>query len=130
MLFVDYSSAFLLAVAFTILFGNAVRERKRRAWRRMPVSLWLLAASSWLIGVVLVGLGAVVTHWTTFIFGLLAFVVIADALIGKTGFKRISRMQIGDSRNDALPAITLYFWITLLLFFSAISVRSYIANLG
>src|ERR687891_1167728 len=128
MLFVDYSSAFLLTVAFTILFGNAVRERKLRAWRRMPVSLWLLAASLWLIGLVLVGLGAIVTHWLILIVGVLAFVIIADALIGKTGVKRISRIEIGDPRNDALPAILLYFWITLLLFFSAISVRSYIAN--
>jgi hypothetical protein len=130
MFVVDYISAFLLAVAFTIAFASAVRDKNYRAWRNMPAKGWLLAVGSWLLGMSVVGFGALVAHWLTFVLGAIALGVIAFALIRAAGFRNTVHTQAGEPGNDARPAVAAYFCVTLLLFFCAISVRFYVVNLS
>ncbi len=130
MFVVDYISAFLLAVAFTIAFASAVRDKNYRAWRNMPAKVWLLAVGSWMGGMLVVGLGAVVAHWLTFLLGVIALAVIVFALIRVGPFRETVHTETGNPGDDARPAIALYFCVTLLLFFCAISFRFYVVNLS
>ena len=103
---------------------------KDRCWGDVPAGIWLLAVGSWLVGMRVVGVGAMLAHWVPFVLGVIALGVIAFALIRAAGFRRTVHTETGEPGNDARPAIALYFCVTLLLFFCAISVRFYIVHLS
>ncbi len=127
---VDYISAFFLAVAFTIAFAIMIRDEKFRAWRDMPPKAWLLTFASWLLGTMMVGFGALTAHWLTFVTGTAALAAIIFTLVQRHGFKNVTKRETETTGNDVHPAVALYFCITLLLFFCAISVRFYVINLA
>jgi hypothetical protein len=130
MLLFDYISAFLLAIAFTIAFAGIVRGRGYRAWRDMPVTAWLIVIGSWALGTIVIALGAIRAHWLTFAIGAGALGLIAFSGMQRALRQKPRRPALPKRADDTRPAIALYFCITLLLFFSAISVRFYIVNLG
>lgn len=130
MFVVDFISAFLLAVAFTIVFAGFVRERGYKQWQAMPAGVWIGALVSWACGMALVAFGALATHWMPFAISALALVLLVVALIRGRRFRSAVHTETGAPGNDARPAIALYFCLTLLLFFCAISLRFYLVNLS
>lgn len=130
MFVIDFITAFLLAVAFTVAFAGLVRQRGYRSWRGMPAVVWLLAMGSWLIGILLVAFGALAAHWLPFVISAAALALIAFLLMRAARFRRAVHSETGEPGNDGRPAIALYFCVTLLLFFCAISLRFYILNLS
>jgi len=130
MFVLDYISAFFLAVAFTIAFTNAMGERSYGAWRDMPAKVWFVAAASWLLGTIVVAVGAIMAHWLTLVVGAGALALIAFSMMQRALAKTVLPAVRPGPGDDARPAIALFFCITLLLFFCAISVRFYVVNLG
>jgi hypothetical protein len=130
MFVVDFLTAFLLSVAFTIVFAGEAREHGYRAWRQMSALAWLLTLGSWVVGMVLVGFGARAAHWIPFLLSGLALGLVGYSLVRARRSKRALAREAGEPGNDARPAIALYFCVTLLLFFCAISLRFYIVNFG
>ena len=130
MFVVDFFTAFLLAFAFTIIFARAVRDQGFRAWREMSATAWLLTLGSWFVGMLLIGFGAMAAHWVPFALSALALALLAYSFIRSRRLKRAASAAVSDPDNNAPPAIALYFFVTLLLFFCAISLRFYVANFG
>src|SRR5213595_3084090 len=112
MFVVDLLTAFLLTVAFTIVFAGAAREHGYRAWRQMPALGWLLILASWVVGMFLVGFGAIAAHWIPFLLSGLALGLVGYSISRAGRVKRALDRDVGESGNDARPAIALYFCVT------------------
>ena len=132
MFVVDFIAASLLAFVLTILFAALVRRSGVRGIRTLPGSVWTLSVGSWLLGIVAVAFGPVLTgtHWLPFAITGLAVGLLVLALRRMPQLRRSLRSETGDPGTDARPAIALYFFVTLLLFFCAISLRFYLAHLA
>jgi hypothetical protein len=94
--------------------------------------VWLMSFASWTGGILVVAFGPALTgtHWLPFAVTGLLIGLLVMALPKFPNFKHIVQMEIRDPGEDARPAIALYFFVTLFLFFCAISLRFYIANLA
>ncbi len=130
MFVVDFITAFLLAVAFTVIFAGVVRDCGCTTWRQMPAIVWIGALGSWIVGTLLVALGAMAAHWLPFVLAAFALALTALGLIRAARFRNAVHTETGNPGNDARPAIAIYFCVTLLLFFCAISFRFYLVNLS
>ena len=130
MFVVDFITVILLAVAFTILFAGALRARGYRGWRQLPGCLWVLAVVSWIGGMFLVAYSAMGAHWVPFALAALALGAMVYGLLAGGRFRDPAHTETGEPGHDARPAIALYFCVTLLLFFCAISLRFYLVNLS
>ena len=132
MFVVDFISAAVLAFVLTVGFAAVVRDRGYRSIRDLPSAIWLTCAASWLGGILLVAFGPAVTgtHWLTFaVSGLLVGLLVLG--LGNTRqFQRSVQSVTGEPGVDARPAIAGYFFVTLLLFFCAVSIRFYIVHLA
>ncbi len=129
MFVVDFITAFLLALAFTIVFDGAVRGRGYYAWRQLPPPIWLLTCGTWIGGMGLVAFGAFAGRWVPFALAIASLALLVFALLRARLRDRV-RFESEEAGNDARPAIALYFFVTLLLFFCAISLRFYIVHLS
>jgi hypothetical protein len=132
MFVVDLIAASLLAVVLTTGFAAIVGSRYYRRVSALSGKVWLMSFVSWAGGILVVAFGPALTgtHWlpfavTGFLIGLLVLV-----LPKFPNFKHIVQMEMRDPGEDARPAIALYFFVTLFLFFCAISLRFYIVNLA
>lgn len=131
MFVVDLIAASLLAVVLTTGFAAVVGSRYYRRVSALSGEVLLMSFASWVGGILVVAFGPALTgtHWlpfavTGFLIGLLVL-----ALPKFPNFKHIVQMEMRDSGEDSRPAIALYFFVTLFLFFCAISLRFYIVNL-
>ena len=132
MFVVDFIAASLLAFVLTILFAAVVRSSGDRGLRKLPGSVWAMSIGSWVVGIVVVAFGPSLTgtHWLPFAVAALAVGLLVLALRRMPRLRRSVRSETGDPGADARPAIALYFFVTLLLFFCAISLRFYLAHLA
>jgi hypothetical protein len=128
MFVVDFIAACLLALVLTVAFAAVLRGCGYSSFRDMSGTMWLMSNASWAGGILLVAFGPAVTgtHWLPFaVAGLMvALLVVAPK------FSRAVHSDIGGPGNEVRPAVALYLFITLLLFFCAISLRFYIVHLA
>lgn len=132
MFVLDLIAASLLAIVLTVAFAALLRSRDCRRWSKLPAALWLMTIGSWAGGFLVVAFGPAVTgtHWLPFaITGLLVGLLVIG-LRRMPAFLDSFEPDTCGPRNDARPAIALYFVVTLLLFFSAVSLRFYVVNLA
>lgn len=127
MFVVDLVAASLLTVVLTIGFAAVVRGRGLKG---IPSTVWLMAVASWAGGILIVAFGpmATGTHWLPFAITGLALVGLVFALVRLSKFRRSLHRETGAVGDDARAAIALYFFVTLLLFFCAISLRFFLVN--
>lgn len=130
MFIVDFITAFLLAVAFTIAFAVFMRKGGHGRWRKMSATIWLLVVASWIAGMALVGFGAMATHGLPFVSATVAMAIVITLLMSAGRLRRTVSRRAGDESHHSGGAIALYFCVTLLLYFCAISLRVYIVNLS
>ena len=129
MFVVDLITALLLAGGLTIVFGSIVHDRHYHRWRDLSPAMWLLTLSSWAMGIILVISGVWIGHWAPFILSAILLCVFVVTLSGDLSFQT----QCGIANAAATQGrttVALYFSVTLLLFFCAISLRFYFENLG
>ena len=132
MFVVDLISAAVLAFVLTVAFAAVVRDSGYRSIRELPPRMWLMCAASWIGGILLVAFGPVVTgtHWLAFaVTGLLVGLLVL-ALRKMPRLRHAVHSGTGEPGYDARPAIAMYFFVTLLLFFCAVSLRFYIVHLA
>ena len=132
MFVVDFIAASLLAFVLTVLFAAIVRGSGYREMRDFSAALWTMAIASWIGGMLVVAFGPALTgtHWLPFAFAGLLVGLLVLGVQKVPRFRRSVDGERGDRRADARSAIALYFVVTLLLFFCAISVRFYLVNLA
>ena len=132
MFVVDFIAACALAFVLTVIFAAIVRGCGYRTISELPASMWLMSVASWVGGVLLVAFGPAVTgsHWLPFAVTGLLIGLLVLGLRRMPRFRRRVHAETGEPGDDARPAIALYFFLTLLLFFCAISMRFYIVNLA
>ena len=132
MFVVDFISASVLAFVLTVVFAAIVRRGGYRHVREFSAAVWAMAIGSWLGGMVIVAFGPTFsgTHWLPFAFTGLLIGLLVVGLRKIPSFSRSLHTETGEPGADARPAIAAYFFVTLLLFFCAISVRFYIAHLA
>ena len=132
MFVVDFISAGLLAFVLTVIFAAIIRRGGYRRVRELTGAVWALAVGSWLGGALVVAVGPVLTgtHWIPFAFSALLIGLLVIGLWSVPSFKRSVHTSTGQPGSGARSAIAAYFFVTLLLFFCAISVRFYIAHIA
>lgn len=132
MFVIDLIAASLLAAVLTVAFAALLRRRGCRRWSKLPAAVWLMTIGSWTAGVLLVAFGPTLTgtHWLPLaVTGLLVGLLVI-ALRRMPAFRDSLASETGAPGDDARPAIAAYFVVTLLLFFSAISLRFFFVNLA
>ena len=132
MFVVDLIAASFLAIVLTVAFAALLRGRGCPRWSKLPTTLWLMTIASWAGGILVVAFGPALTgtHWLPFaITGLLVGLLVIT-LRRMPAFRDSLASETGEPGNDVRPAVALYFVVTLLLFFSAISLRFYVVNLA
>lgn len=132
MFVVDFITASLLAVAFTVAFAALVRSRGYRRLGEMSSPEWLVSIASWTAGVLIVAAGPWLTgtHWIPFLLAVITLGVVVVFVMRRASFTRAVHRETGPPGTDARPAVAWYFVFTLLLFFCAISLRFYLAHLA
>lgn len=132
MFVVDLIAASLLAVVLTTGFAAVVGSRCYRRVGTLSGKVWLMSFASWVGGILVVAFGPALTgtHWLPFAVTGLLIGLLVLVLPKFPNFKHFVQMEIRDPREDARPAIALYFFVTLFLFFCAVSLRFYIVNLA
>jgi hypothetical protein len=130
MFVVDFIAASVLALVLTVAFTAVVRNRRYRRVSDMSGGIWLMTVASWIGGILAVGCGLSLTgtHWLPFAVSGFLIGLLILTLPGLPRFRGLA--GIGDPGTDAQRVIAMYFVITLLLFFCAISARFYIVNLA
>lgn len=132
MFVVDFLAASLLAVVLTIAFACIVRHYGVKRFGDFSAKVWLMAISSWAGGILLLAFAPPLTsaHWMAFaVAGVLALLLV-PLFAGSRTVNHSLAAATGQPGNDARPAIAVYFVLTLLLFFCAVSVRFYIVHLA
>jgi hypothetical protein len=132
MFVVDLIAASLLAVVLTTGFAAVVGSRCYRRVGTLSGKVWLMSFASWVGGILVVAFGPALTgtHWLPFAVTGLLIGLLVLVLPKFPNFTHFVQMETGDPRQDARPAIALYFFVTLFLFFCAVSLRFYIVNLA
>jgi hypothetical protein len=132
MFLVDVIAASVLALVLTIVFTALVRNRRYRRVSDMSGSVWLIALVSWIGGILVVGCGLSLTgtHWLPFAVSGFLIGLLVLTLPGLPKFRSLADDDTDDPSADAEIVIAMYFLVTLLLFFCAISVRFYMVNLA
>lgn len=132
MFVVDYITASLLAVAFTLAFAALVRSRGYRRLGEMSSSDWFTTIASWTAGVLIVAAGPwlIGTHWVPFLLAMVLLGAVAAFVVKRALFTRAVHREPRPPGADARPTVVWYFVFTLLLFFCAISLRFYLAHLA
>ena len=131
MFVVDFISASILAVVLTVGFAAIARARRYSRMGDISSVGWSVAAVSWIGGILLVAFGPPVsgTHWLPFLVSALLVGVMLVCLQGVPTFRRSVRRETGQPGADARPLIAMYFIVTLLLYFCAVSFRFYLVEL-
>lgn len=132
MFVVDFIAASLLAFVLTVLFAALVRGSGCSGMRDLSARVWLMSVASWIVGISVVAFGPPLTGTHALPFALTGLLVglLVLGLRRMPQFRRSVHTETGDPGGDARPAIAIYFFVTLLLFFCAISLRFYIVNLA
>lgn len=124
------SARFLVAIALTIFFASAVRENDYRAWRKIPSKLFLVAAGSWISGVLIFFLGDVMVRWLPLAAALASFFVIAFSVFAAL-FRATPQTVAGHASPRGVRAtLALYFCATTALLVGTVFARSYVAGLS
>ncbi len=131
MFVVDFISASILAVVLTVGFAAVVRAFGYRRVRDVSAGGWTIAAASWIGGILLVAFGPALTgtHWLPFLFSALLTGLLVICLQWMPTFRRSLQTETGEPGADARPLIAMYFIVTLLLYFCAVSFRFYVVEL-
>ncbi len=132
MFVVDFISASVLAVVLTIVFAALFQRRGYRRARDMSSSDWLMLLASWVAGIGLVAFGPAITgtHWLAFAVAgfLVGLLVLGLRKLPK--FRRSLRTAQTETPDATRSAVALYFCVTVLLFFCAVSLRFYLVHLS
>ena len=131
MFVVDFISASILAVVLTVGFAAVARARRYNRMGDISSVGWTVAALSWIGGILLVAFGPPVsgTHWLPFLVSGLLIGIMVICLQRMPTFRRSVRSETGEPGADARPLIAMYFIVTLLLYFCAVSFRVYLVEL-
>ena len=131
MFVVDFISASILAVVLTVGFAAVASACRYRRIRDIPSIGWLIAAASWIGGTLLLAFGPPVagTHSLPFLVSVLLIGVMVICLQRVPTFRRSVHSQTGNPGTDVRPLIAMYFIVTLLLYFCAVSFRFYVVEL-
>jgi hypothetical protein len=132
MFVVDFIAASVLALVLTVAFTALVRNRRYRRVSDMSGNVWLMAVASWIGGILVVGCGLSLTgtHWLPFAVSGFLIGLLVLTLPGLPKLETLPDNDPGHPGADAQPVIAMYFFVTLLLFFCAISVHFYMVNLA
>lgn len=132
MFVVDFIAASVLALVLAVAFAALIRTSGYHGLGKLPARVWTMAITSWAVGVLLLGFGpaATGTHWLPFAFTGLVAGLLLVALPKFPKFNRAVHTETGEPGDDARPAIAVYFIVTVLLFFCAISARFYILHVA
>lgn len=129
---VDFIAASVLTLVLTVAFTAVVRNRRYRRVSDMSTSAWLMTVASWVGGIFVVGFGLSLTktHWLPFAVSGFVVGLLVLTLPALPRFRNLAGKDTSDPGVDAQPVIVMYFFVTLLLLFCALSVRFYIMNLA
>lgn len=132
MFVIDFISASILAGVLAVGFAALVRAFGYRRIGDVSAGGWTIAAASWIGGILLVAVGPGITgtHWLPFLVGALMIGLLVICLQRMPSFRRSLHTETGEPGDGARPLIALYFIVTLLLFFCAVSFRFYIVELA
>ena len=132
MFVVDFIAASVLALVLTVAFTVLVRSRRYRRVSDITGDVWLMSVASWIGGTLVVGCGLSLTgtHWLPFAVSGFLIGLLVLTLPSLPKFRSLADNDTSDPGADAQPVIAIYFFVTLLLFFCAISVRFYVVNLA
>ena len=132
MFVVDFIAASVLTFVLTVAFTAVVRNREYRRVSDMSGTAWLMTVASWVGGIFVVsfGLSLTGTHWLPFAVSGFVVGLLVLTLPALPKFRSLADKDISDPGADAQPVIVMYFFVTLLLFFCALSLRFYIMNLA
>lgn len=121
----------MLALVLTVGFAAVARARRYRRMGDISSVGWTITTVSWIGGILLVAFGPPVTgtHWLPFLVSALLVGVMLICLQRVPAFTRSMHAQTGEPGADARPLIAIYFIVTLLLYFCAISFRFYLVEL-
>ncbi len=122
----DYISALLIAVALTIFFASAIRERNYASWGQVPPKVWFAAAGSWVCGFIIMWLGAFISRWLPLVFGAVSLCFIVFAMIGAAIRVTPSERAVPTAFR---PALALYFCATTAILVATIVARSFVASI-
>ena len=132
MFVVDFIAASVLTFVLTVAFTAVVRNRGYRRVSDMSGDVWLMTVASWVGGIFVVsfGLSLTGTHWLPFAVSGFVVGLLVLTLPALPKLRSLADKDISDPGADAQPVIVMYFFVTLLLFFCALSLRFYIMNLA
>ncbi|HEV3409242.1 MAG TPA: hypothetical protein VG095_03045 [Chthoniobacterales bacterium] len=127
MFVLDFVTAAILAVAFTIAFAALARKRMPERTERMSLSAWIISLVSWTTGILILVLLPVLTrtHWIAFAVAVVVLGTVVALLLSNAKVRRALFREAAPPARDPRP-ILWYFVFTLLLFFCAISFRFYV----
>ena|SRR5688572_1548965 len=132
MFVIDLIAASVLTFVLTVAFTAVVRNRRYCHVSDMSGSVWLMTVASWVAGIFVLsfGLSLTGTHWLPFAVSGFVVGLLVLTLPALPKFRSLADHDTGHSGADAQPVIVMYFFVTLLLFFCALSLRFYIMNLA
>ncbi|MDQ6655649.1 MAG: hypothetical protein M3Y80_07545 [Verrucomicrobiota bacterium] len=130
MFVIDFLTAFVLSVAMTLLFAALFRRNGYRRFGDITGLFALVVFASWAGGIWLTAFGPVLTatHWVPFGIAVVALLITAALVARSRAFRSDINPPDGRPGGVMRSATTAYFIITLLVFFSAVSLRFYVAH--
>lgn len=131
MFVVDLIAASLLTFVLTVAFTAVVRHQRYRKVSDISGGAWLMTLASWVGGVFVISFGLSVTgtHWLPFAVAGFVIGLLVLTLPAFPRFRSLANKQTSAPGADAQPVIVMYFFVTLLLFLCALSLRFYVMNL-